>query len=52
VVGNKCHIVCKIQMAPFDDTNKSTIVGGDSNFHQNVVGNILPGISPTATETT
>jgi hypothetical protein len=25
-------------MAPFDDTNKSATVRGESNFHQNVVG--------------
>jgi hypothetical protein len=34
-------------MAPFDDTNKSTIVRGESNFPENVVDSNLPGISLT-----
>jgi hypothetical protein len=34
-------------MAPFDDTNKSTIVRGKSNFSQNFVDSNLPGISLT-----
>jgi hypothetical protein len=40
--------VWKIQMAPFDDTNKSAIVHGESNFHQNVVDSNLPGICLTS----
>jgi hypothetical protein len=38
-------------MAPIDDTNKSTIVGGESIFHQNVVDSNLPGISLTGQDT-
>jgi hypothetical protein len=38
-------------MASFDDTNKSTIVRGKSNFSQNVVDSNLPGISLTGQDT-
>jgi hypothetical protein len=38
-------------MVPIDDTNKSTIVGGESIFHQNVVDSNLPGISLTGQDT-
>jgi hypothetical protein len=35
----------------FDDTNKSTIVRGESTFHQNAVDSNLPGISLTGQDT-
>jgi hypothetical protein len=37
-------------MAPFYDTNKSIVVRGESNFHENVDSN-LPGISLTGQDT-
>jgi hypothetical protein len=38
-------------MPPFDDTNKSTIVCGESNFHQSVVDTNLPRISLSVPDT-
>jgi hypothetical protein len=38
-------------MGPFDNTNKSIIVRGESNFHQDVVDSNLPGISLTGQDT-
>jgi hypothetical protein len=44
-------IVWKIQMAPFNNTNKSTIISNESNFHPNVVDSNLPRISLTGQDT-
>jgi hypothetical protein len=53
VVGNKLMSYCleDSNIHSFDDTNKSTIVRGESNFHQNVVDSNLPGISLTGQDT-